>query len=270
MEILEIIILGIVQGIAEFLPVSSSAHLIILRNVFGIGNSLSGDIELAFDVALHLGTLLAIIVYFYKDLFSILKEGITKGIKTINGKIMWLIVIATIPGALAGLLFEDAIESFFRQETLIIAIVLIIVGIIIYLADKKNNNNRSLNNLNLKDSIFIGIGQSLALIPGFSRSGTTIAIARSLKINKEDAAKFSFYLSIPIVLGAVFLTIIKEGTIALLVSNLFIFIIGILISFVVGLLTINFLLQYLRKNDFKIFMWYRLILGLITIGLIIF
>jgi undecaprenyl-diphosphatase len=116
----------------------------------------------------------------------------------------------------------------------------------------------------------IGIGQALALMPGFSRSGTTIAIARYLKIKRTDAAKFSFYLSVPIVLGATILMLIKEGTISLIASNLNIFVLGILISFSVGLITIKFLLNYLRKHDFKIFMWYRIILAIIALIFILF
>lgn len=270
MSIIETIILAIVQGIAEFLPISSSAHLILFRDVLNVGTSMSNEMALAFDIALHLGTLLAIIYFFFKDFLNMFIEGMTKGVSTINGKIMWFIVIATIPGALAGIFFEDIIENFFRKETIIIAILLIIIGIIIYLFDKHFENKKELKELTFKDVILIGLSQSLALIPGFSRSGTTIAIARSRGIKREEAAKFSFYLSVPIVLGAVILTFIKDNTINLIVANTSIFIIGILVSFITGLICIKFLLKYLAKNDFKLFMWYRIIVGVLIILSVVF
>jgi undecaprenyl-diphosphatase len=270
MNIIETVILAIIQGISEFLPISSSAHLIIFRDIFLIKDGLEPSLNLAFDVALHFGTLLAIVVYFYKDFYSMALDGLTKGIKTDNGKLMWLIVLATIPGALAGLLFEDVIDSFFRSQYILISLTLALVGIAIYFIDKYQDNNKEIKELKAKDAIMIGIGQALALMPGFSRSGTTIAIARYLKIKRTDAAKFSFYLSVPIVLGATILMLIKEGTISLIASNLNIFVLGILISFSVGLITIKFLLNYLRKHDFKIFMWYRIILAIIALIFILF
>lgn len=265
MNILEAIILSIVQGIAEFLPISSSAHLILFRDVLSVGSGMSNEMALAFDIALHLGTLIAIIFFFFKDFLNMFIEGMTKGMSTNNGKIMWFIVIATIPGALAGVLFEDIVEGYFRKETLLIAILLIIIGIVIYLFDKYFANKKELKELTLKDVILIGLSQSLALIPGFSRSGTTIAVARSRGIKREEAAKFSFYLSVPIVLGAVILTFIKDNTITLIFANTSIFVIGILGSFITGLICIKFLLKYLAKNDFKLFMWYRVIVGILIL-----
>jgi undecaprenyl-diphosphatase len=270
MSIIESIVLAIVQGIAEFLPISSSAHLILFRDVLSIGSSMSNEMALAFDVALHLGTLLAIIYFFFKDFLDMFIEGMTKGISTVNGKIMWFIVIATIPGAIAGLLFEDIIENYFRSQTIIIALLLIVIGITIYLFDHYFENKKELKELTFKDVILIGLSQSLALFPGFSRSGTTIAIARSRGIKREEAAKFSFYLSVPIVLGAVILTFLKDNTIALILANLSVFIIGILVSFVTGLICIKFLLKYLAKNDFKLFMWYRIIIGILIILSVVF
>ena len=261
-----VIILAIIQGIAEFLPISSSAHLIIFRDLFGIGAStVSGDIELIFDIALHFGTLLAIAVFFFKDFINMIAKGFTKGVKDKDGKILWYIVAATIPAAIAGVLFEDVIENAIRNNFIIIGSALIVMGIIIYLCDKYFEQKRNMDKLTLKDAIIIGCSQVFALIPGFSRSGTTIACSRVLKLNREDAAKFSFYLSAPVVLGAVVLSLIKGDNIALISSHLNIFFVGVAVAFISGLLCIKFLLKYIKKHDFKIFMWYRVVLGLIVI-----
>lgn len=262
---IEVIILAVIQGIAEFLPISSSAHLIIFRDVFGIGAQIGDNIALSFDIALHLGTLLAIAVYFFKDFLNIIIDGVTKGPKDSQGKIFWFIVIATIPAAIFGILFEDVIDSAIRGNFLVIALALAIMGIIIYLIDRNFSNSKTLNEMTLKNALLIGLAQVFALIPGFSRSGTTIAAGRMMKLNREDSAKFSFYLSAPVVLGAVILTLFKDGTIDTILANLSIFIIGVLVAFISGLLCIEFLLKYIKKHDFKIFMWYRLILALIVI-----
>ena len=254
---LGIIILGIIQGIAEFLPISSSAHLIIFRNLFGIGSSITPDLELSFDIALHFGTLLAICIYFFKDFIKIISSGLTKGVKDSNGRVFWYIVVATIPAAIAGVLFEDVIENLIRNNYIIIALALIVMGIIIYVVDKKCKEEKEISQMSLKDAFLIGCSQVFALIPGFSRSG--------MKLKREDSAKFSFYLSAPVVLGAVILSLLKDGTISLIMANLPMFIVGVVTSFVIGLLCISLLLRYLRKNDFKLFMWYRVILGIIVI-----
>lgn len=267
---LHIIILGIIQGIAEFLPISSSAHLIIFRDLFKIGSSIPENVTLAFDIALHLGTLLAIIVFFFKDFLNMVIKGFTKGPKDSEGKLMWMIIVATIPAAIAGVLFEDAIENVIRSNYIVIALALIIMGILIYLADKHFKQNKNLKEMSYKDALVIGFSQIFALIPGFSRSGTTIATSRSMNINREDSAKFSFYLSAPVVLGASILTLFKDNTLSIISANLSIFIIGILVSFIVGFLCISFLLRYLRKNDFKLFMWYRIALGIIVILTVLF
>lgn len=269
MGILETIILGIIQGIAEFLPISSSAHLIIFRNVFGIGSGIDGNIALCLDIALHLGTLLAIGIYFFKDFITMIQTGFTKGIRDKEGKVLWFLVIATIPAAVAGVLFEDVIENAIRTNYFLIACALAFMGILIYLADKTFKQTNSIEKMNWKQALTIGCSQVFALIPGFSRSGTTIAAARCLKINREDAAKFSFYLSAPVVLGAVVLHLLKSETWAMISNNISIFIIGIGVAFIAGLLCIEFLLKYLKKHDFKLFMWYRIMLAIIVILMII-
>lgn len=266
---ISVIILGIIQGIAEFLPISSSAHLIIFRNLFGIGRDMSQSLDLTFDLALHFGTLLAIGVYFFKDFIEMIKLGVTKGIKDPKGKILWYLVIATIPAAIIGVLFEDIIENLIRNNYILIASALIIMGIIIYLVDKNSKQEKNIEKISIKDAFLIGCSQVFALIPGFSRSGTTIAAGRALRLNREDSAKFSFYLSAPVVAGAFILSIFKDGTIDLIMQNLSTFIVGIFSSFIIGIICIGFLLKYLRKNDFKLFMWYRIILGIIVIILTI-
>lgn len=269
MEILSIIILGIIQGIAEFLPISSSAHLIIFRDLFGIGTGLSENLNLTFDLALHFGTLLSIAVFFFKDFINMIAKGFTKGVKDDQGKILWYLVIATIPAGIAGVLFEDVIENAIRNNFLIIALALAIMGIIIYLVDRYSKDTRAIKNMTVKDAILIGCSQVFALIPGFSRSGTTIAAGRALGLNREDAAKFSFYLSAPVVCGALVLQLLDGAVWSLILANLSTFILGILISFITGLICIKYLLKYLQKHNFKIFMNYRLILAIVIILVLI-
>ena len=265
MSILEIIILGIVQGIAEFLPISSSAHLIIFRNVFGIGAGMPQDMELAFDIALHFGTLLSIIVFFLEDFLKVVGDGLTKGTKTKEGRLFWNLIIATIPAAIFGILFEDIIEDFVRDKYILIAIALAFMGIIIYICDMKGKQKKDVYKVDKKDSLKIGLAQVFALIPGFSRSGTTISAARLLGVKREDAAKFSFFMSVPVVAGAVVLKLIHEETWTIIMANATTFIIGILISYIIGLLVIKFLLKYLDNHNFKIFMIYRVVIAIIVI-----
>ena len=270
MKIIQVIILGIIQGIAEFLPISSSAHLIIFRDIFGIGGFITGEFEMSFDIALHFGTLLAILVYFFKDFFKMIKDGFTKGVKTTNGKILWYIVVATIPAAIFGVLLEDKIDELVRSNYVLICSCLALMGIIIYLCDKKNKQTKTFKEMKLKDAIIIGFSQVCALIPGFSRSGTTIAAARCLKMKREDAAKFSFYLSAPVVAGAVAIKVLKGEMLSLITFNPTIFIIGVLISFISGLLCIKFLLKYIKSHDYNIFMWYRLGIALLSLIVLLF
>lgn len=262
---LSVILLAVIQGVAEFLPISSSAHLIIFRDLFSIGSSsITKDMNLIFDLSLHFGTLLAIIIYFFKDLYKI---GISsfKGIKDKDGRLFYYIVFSTVPAGIIGVLFEDIIEEKIRTNFILIAFTLIVVGILIYIVDKYFKNNRSIDDMKFIDAFFIGCSQVFALIPGFSRSGTTLLAGRMLKINREDSAKFSFYMSVPIILGAVILKVFDKDNINLIISNLNIFVIGVGVSFITGLLTIEFLLKYIKKHNFKIFMNYRIVLGIIVL-----
>lgn len=269
MKIVSVFILALIQGIAEFLPISSSAHLIIFRDLFGIGKSMGENMELTFDIALHLGTLLAIGIYFFKDFINMIVKGFQKGVKDKEGKILWYLIAATIPAAIVGVLFEDPIENIIRKKYYIIALALLVMGIIIYLADKYSKSTKDIEKLSLKDALIIGCSQVFALIPGFSRSGTTIAAGRLLSLKREDAAKFSFFLSAPVVCGAVVLKLLDKETWTLIFAEPLIFILGIFLSFVVGLICIKWLLKYLDNHNFKIFMIYRVVLALAIIGYLI-
>ena len=270
MELIQVIILGVVQGIAEFLPISSSAHLIIFRDIFGIGSFLVGKYEMSFDIALHFGTLLAILVFFFKDFLNMFKEGFTKGCKTTYGKLLWYVVAATIPAAIVGVLFEDKIDELVRSNYVLICASLSIMGILIYLADKYNRQDKGFTEMTLKDAIIIGCSQVCALIPGFSRSGTTIATSRFLHINRSEAAKFSFYMSAPVVAGAVFIKIVKGDMISSITYNPTAFIVGFIVSFISGLICIKFLLKYIKSHDYNIFMWYRLGISLLALIVLLF
>ena len=207
MTVFKAIILGIIQGVAEFLPISSSAHLILLPYLFGWGES-----SLAFDVALHFGTMMAVLVVFFKDWWDLF-VGAIKDVKskekTMNGKMFWYLIIATIPGALVGVLLDDVIENVIRNNILIIAIALAVMGVLIYLGDKWASRHykkeTTFENITLKQALIVGISQAFAVIPGFSRSGTTILAGRLQGISKEAITKFTFLLSVPIICGATIL-----------------------------------------------------------------
>lgn len=265
MTIFKSIILGIIQGIAEFLPISSSAHLILIPYLFGWEES-----SLAFDIALHFGTMMAVLVIFFKDwwnLFIGAIKDVREKKKTTNGKMFWYLIIATIPGALAGLFLDDIVENVIRNKVWIIALALAIMGVLIFLGDKWANKHykkqTEFEDITLKQALIVGISQAFAVIPGFSRSGTTILAGRLQGISKEAITKFTFLLSVPIIAGA---TILKVTDLVFTKEV----IIGILVSFATGILTIKFLLNYIKKHDFSVFAFYRVILALIVFVKLIF
>jgi len=254
MEVYQSIILGIVQGLTELLPISSSGHLFLIPWFF------NWNIPEYFDVALHFGTLLAIGIFFFKDWINLIKGGYKQAIKkekSTEGKLFWYIVIATIPGGIIGFLLDHFAEEILTKP-LIIAIALIVMGIVLYVVDKYSKNKTSYEELNFKQTFLIGLSQALAFIPGVSRSGITMTIGRLLGVKREAAAKYSFMLSAPIVLAA---TAYKFKDFVFDLP----FIIGVIISFVVGIFVIKFLLEYLKKGSFKWFSIYRVILGTATI-----
>ena len=264
MTILQTTILGIVQGITELLPISSSGHLNLIPLILG------WKMPESFDVALHLGTLLAITMFFFKDWINLIKGGFNQAIKkekTTDGRIFWYIVAVTIPTGIVSLLLDKFSEFLcvkFGIELPLIAIMLIVLGIILYIVDKKSEAKVDLENMTFKQSFLIGISQAIAAaFPGTSRSGITMTVARALKLDRESAAKYSFLLSTPIVLAAVIFSITDfEFTLA--------FLAGVVSSFIVGLIVIKFLLNYLKKGSFKVFAIYRVILGIAIIALSIF
>lgn len=250
MSIIQALIYGIVQGIAEFLPISSTAHLILVPWLFGWS-----DPGVAFDVALHLGTAFAVILFFWKDWVSLIKAGI-KEPKSKTGKIFWYLVAASVPGAMFGVLLDKYMETF--RNPALIGIMLIIMGIILYYADKIGRNEVQLEKMNLKQSLIVGFSQVLAIIPGVSRSGITMSTGRLLGIERESIAKFTFLLSSPIILGDALYHLKKIGNAP--VEKLP-FVVAILTSAIVGILSIKFLLNYLKNKGFKIFAIYRFVLG---------
>lgn len=253
------IILGIVQGLTELLPISSSAHLALIPQIFHWE-----EISPSFDVALHAGTLLAIAIFFFKDWIGLIVGGykqVVKKEKSTEGRMFWYIVAATIPGGIIGFIL-DKFAADILTKPIIIAIALIVMGIILYLVDKNAKSNTKYEDMTFKQTFLIGLSQALAFIPGVSRSGVTMTTGRAMGVDRESAAKYSFMLSAPIVLGA---TIFKLKD---FVFNLPFFV-GVITSFIVGLLVIKFLLEYLKKGSFKVFAIYRVIVGVLVIGLII-
>jgi undecaprenyl-diphosphatase len=251
LTVFQAFILGLAQAVGEFLPISSSAHLILIPWLLKWK-----DPGLTFDVALHIGTLFAVIVYFWKDWLALLLNGFGKGLKTHEGKMFWFLVSASIPGAVAGLLLEKHIETSFRSP-LIIGTMLILVGLILDVADRFGTKQHQKETLSFGQSLLIGVSQALAVVPGVSRSGITISSGLLLGLSRQEAARFSFLLSTPIITGA---GLLKFRHLRLDVINLP-FLVGVLTSAVCGFLVIGFLLKWLRKSSFKLFVGYRLLLG---------
>ena len=272
-EIFQALILGIVQGLTELLPISSSAHLNLFPWIFGWN-----EISPSFDVALHIGTLFAIVLFFFKDWVNLIKGGynqVIKKKKSTDGKIFWYIVISTIPTGILCLvldklsekLIEKLANTFSVQEKIIemfmIAIALIVMGIILYVVDKKSKSEVEYKDITFKQSLWIAISQALAAaFPGVSRSGITMTVGRGMGLKRESVAKYSFLLSTPVVAAAA-LVDLKDFVFGPA------FFVGVFASFIVGVLVIKFLLNYLQKGSFKVFAVYRIILGLFVIGLCI-
>lgn len=263
MTILQSIILGIVQGLTELLPISSSAHLNLIPWIFNWTASADFNTAFeAFDVALHAGTLLAILIFFFKDWIKLIVGGfnqVVKKQKTSEGRMFWYIVLATLPGGAIGFLLDHFLEGYL-EKPIIIAIALIVMGIILYIVDKKCKSETEYKDMTLKQTFLIGLSQCLAFIPGVSRSGITMTTGRLMGVTRESAAKYSFMLSAPIVFAA---TIYKLKDFVFSIP----FVIGVITSFIVGIFVIKFLLEYLRKGSFKIFAIYRVVIGIIVIAI---
>ena len=243
---IEASILAFIQGFTEFIPVSSSAHLVIISKISNFNVS-----SLQLDISLHLGSLLAIIFYFRKDLLNITK----------NKSLFLLIVLGSIPLIIVGYFFYSSglIENL--RNLKVIAWTTLVFGILLFIADRSTIKNKINNNLNLKNILLIGIFQILAIIPGVSRSGITITASRFLNFDRVDSSKISFYLSIPALAGASVLSM--KDIINTNIDMNFLFIFAVLLSFVVSYLTIKYFLIYVRNFNLKIFVYYRTFLALI-------
>ena len=257
MDLWQAIILGIVQGITEFLPISSSAHLILMPAVTGWS-----DQGVGFDLSVHVGTLLAVIMYFRKDVAALLTDGVRSipaGHNVGQSKLGWMVVIATIPACVAGVFLLDYIDTVLRAVWVIIATT-VVYAVLLAIADKWGRGQRQLTNIGLLDAVIVGVAQALALVPGTSRSGATITAGLFMGLNRETASKFSFYMAIPITLAAALIKLlsIANDNVAVDWTG---FMIGGLASFITAITAIHFFLKWL--NDFG--MWpyviYRLVLA---------
>ena len=252
-DFIEILILAAIQGISEFLPISSSAHLIIVSNLYDLKTS-----SLLIDISLHLGSLLAIIFFFRKDLFDLRN----------NQKLLSLIIIGSLPLIIFGYILHTTELIHILRNIKVIAWTTLFFGIILYFADQRKINQKISTNLNIKSIIFIGLFQILALIPGVSRAGITMTAARIFKFNRVDSGKISFLLSIPALTGASFLGLkdVFNETIEL---N-YVVVIAIILSFLFSYTTVKFFLDYLNKFSLNIFVFYRIIISLFLFVIIYF
>lgn len=265
MSLFHAFFLGLIQGITEFLPISSSAHLILVPWFFQWQ-----DPGLAFDVFLHLGTLAAIGIYFFRDLWDLGSAGLESILERRvgfekNRVLFWMLVIGSVPAGLAGLFLHSYAEETFRSP-LLIAVTLSFVGFLIFWVDGRYPALRRLEEMTFKDALWIGLAQAFAIIPGVSRSGSTMAMARRLGINREAAARFSFLLCTPIIAAAGLLEVknLINGVGGSMDWGYLL--VGFCSSFFFGIAAIHFLLMYLRNADLAIFFWYRLLVAMVIVG----
>lgn len=273
MDIIQAIIIGLVQGLTEFLPVSSSAHLIFAQQFLGVTEP-----SLAFDVLLHLGTLVAVVGYFFKDIVRMIIAFFKSLLDIVKGrfkseikrdpykKLAWFTILATIPVGIAGIAFDDLVESLFTGITLP-AFFLLITGCLLFASQRMNTGKINIDEINWKEALILGCGQACALLPGLSRSGTTIATGLLLDLDKEFAAKFSFILSIPAILGA---TVIQLKDVSITNVELTAWIAGFAIAAISGYLAIKFLLKLIKERSLDVFAYYCWIIGIIILVATIF
>lgn len=274
MSFLEAFILGIVQGLTEFLPISSTGHLTLTGKLFGVINN--DQQWTAFIAIIQLGTLAAILFYFRKDIVDIvlafLKDNLSerKGFsqQQLNSKLGWLIIIGTIPVVVIGLGFKDIIEGALTKNLYVISGSLIVLALILAFAEKTAKFKKDIKDITIVDSIIIGLAQAMALIPGSSRSGTTITGGLFVGLNREAAARFSFLLSIPAILASGLLQLYQELGNINSTDEVFNLIIATIASAVSGYFAIDFLLKFLKKNTTFVFIYYRIAIGLIILGLL--
>ena len=271
MGILQAIVLGLVQGATEFAPVSSSGHLILVPWMFGwmlIGDS---DVQKAFDVALHVGTLIGALIYFRHDVARYLgawfRSIAARQMSTPDARIAWALVVGTIPGAIAGALFENVIQEKLGAP-LLIALMLVAFALLLVIVDRRARSDRPFDSIGPREGLLLGTAQALALQPGVSRSGVTITAARAMGLDRESAARFSFLLSLPIIAGAGAYKAVDLAQTGLQ-GHAAEFVAGMVASAISGFLVIWGVLKYLKRHDFMIFLWYRVAVAAIVIVLII-
>ncbi len=250
--------LGVVQGLGEFLPISSSAHLILTPWLFGWP-----DPGLTFDIALHFGTLVAVLVYFGRDLLRLALAAPRP--RTPDGRLAWLLLLGAIPGGIAGVLLDDLAEQALRAP-LLIAAMLALMGLVLLAADRWGRHERDMHDIGVLDALLIGGAQALAIVPGVSRSGITIAVARARGLERDAAARFSFLLGAPLIAGAALFKLpdLLAAPGALDGS----FLAGVVTAGVVGGLSIAFVLSYLRRAGLELFVVYRLLLAGLVVALV--
>ncbi|MEE0938396.1 undecaprenyl-diphosphate phosphatase [Methanobrevibacter sp.] len=268
MDILQGIIIGIVQGLTEFLPVSSSAHLVFIQNILGVQSSL------AFDTFLHLGSLLAVLWFFRADIIKMILSWISSLSDIIHGRfregfyddpykrLAWYVIIATIPVGLAGVFFEDSVDALFSGALYVPAFFLFVTGTILYLSQRMTSGSINFRNITGKHALFMGLGQACAILPGLSRSGTTIAAGLVAGLDKEFAAKFSFILSIPAILGAFILQVKDIGS--AMDANFLPVFLGFVAAFISGYIAIKWMLDLIQKRNLDIFAYYCWIVGIVV------
>lgn len=265
MDLLVSILLGIVQGLTEFLPISSSGHLIVLHDIF----NLQTIDNLIFDVALHLGTLVALLIFFYNDIIryfqAFLKSFMKWNLKDdLDQRIAWLILISMIPAGIVGYFFENIIEQIFRSVW-VVAIALILVGVLFFIFEKYSKKEKDLVSLNWLKVFLLGLAQAVALIPGVSRSGITIITGLGINLKREVATRFSFLMSIPIIFVAGVKKLIDLTQMQIVFIDFVALILGFLSALLVGYLTIKYFLQFVKKYSLNIFGIYRIFIGVILL-----
>jgi len=270
MPIFHAVVLAIVQALTEFIPVSSTAHLVLIPWLLGWN-----DGGLIFDVALHAGTLVAVIIYFFRDWVQIIAHGFGLNIGRDpdlkqNRNLLWLLAVASIPIGIVGYLFDKQADTVWRQPY-VIGTMLILVGIVMWIGDRRRIGSKSLNSVHWGDAIVVGLAQAVSVIPGTSRSGSTITAGLFRDMNRETAARFSFLLSTPAIAAAVakkFWDIHKEGGVP---ADMKVpMAVGIVVSGVLGAIVIAFFLRYLRRETLMPFVYYRIVFGIIVIALAAF
>lgn len=263
--------LGITQGVTEFAPISSSGHLILVPWLFEWPILEDPGLNKTFDVALHIGTLVGALFYFRHDVWRYLTAWLrsirTRSISSVDERLAWALVVGTVPGVIAGATLERLIQEELGAPWLI-ALMLAVFGLVLFVVDRARPVDRHLDDLSVRDGLLLGIAQAVALQPGVSRSGITITTARAMRFDRPTAARFSFLLALPIIAGAGLykgLDLVREGIPAGMGGA---FLAGMVASAVSGFLVIAFLLSYLRRRDFTVFLWYRLAVASLSLGVI--